>query len=168
VNEHDGGATSDELVTVGAVRTELEAQLLVAALADEGIDAVAFPIGAGVLPMAMPARPNANLVPIQVRTRDANRARAIVAERRAAAAGGGAEGGATGEDSDGVDWDDIDVGERVDALPLGTPGRTPITIRIIALAAIVLLGGSCVIGSVLAISRALDAPAETDADPAPN
>lgn len=101
----------DDLVTLVVKNTEFEAQALVAALADEGIEARAF--GVGIL-AGMGMRVGG--CPVQVRQADLERARAALSGVIA--------------DSVDIDWDDIDVGRREDNLPLTQERRMPLPVML--------------------------------------
>lgn len=112
------GTDPDNLVTLLKAKNEFEANLVVALLEDEDIHAVAFT----KVRSAIPLETRLITVPVQVRSADYDRAKAVLNER--------------GPDTSvEVDWDSVDVGERDDRLPLRTPGRTPWAARIAMLLA---------------------------------
>lgn len=111
----------DELVTLTTRPTEFEAHALVAVLEDAGIDAVAF----GAMRAALPLSERLTSVPVQVRRRDLERAQEALKQNI--------------EDSVDLDWDEVDVGERVDALPLTTREGMPLIPKLGFIAAIVVL-----------------------------
>lgn len=108
-NAHGDG---DALVTIRKVRSEFEANLLVAALEEANIPARAFSHVHSVLPINLRHLD----IPVQVRKSDEARARVVLDELRAA--------------GDQTDWDSVDLGEREDTLPLRQPGRMPIAAKI--------------------------------------
>jgi hypothetical protein len=99
---------SDDLVTLTTRRTEFEAHTVVAILQDAGIEAFAF----GAVQTVLPLTSRLVAVPIQVRKRDLDRARQAIQQNVA--------------DSVDLDWDEVDVGERVDDLPLKDSRDMPI------------------------------------------
>lgn len=114
----------DKLMTVAAAKTAFEANTIVAMLADAGIEASAFDGAFSALPL----QSRFTRVPVQVRARDLDAAKAALAEMRAAAAD--------------IDWESVDVGEREDALPLTEPGHVPWLARLGFWIAVVLTGGA--------------------------
>lgn len=102
----------DKLVTLAQVKSEFEANMLVAVLADAGVEAFAF----GGAYSAIPLSSRFLRVPVQVRESDLEVAKATIAKNIA--------------DSVDLDWDEVDVGERDDSLPLRSPGRMPVPARI--------------------------------------
>ena len=121
---HDAGPDGPALVV--STPTEFEAQTKAALLRDEGIDAMVQPVapswtgGVSISPASRGAS-------VWVRAADLDRARAVLETRIA--------------DSVDLDWDEVDVGEREDSLPLTPVGRMPLLIRVglALLAAIVAL-----------------------------
>jgi hypothetical protein len=111
----------DELVTLVTKPTEFEAHAIVAVLEDAGIEAVAFGAMRAVLPLSEKLTP----VPVQVRARDLERAREALKQNQ--------------EDSVDVDWNEVDVGERVDDLPLTQRKGMPPMARLGFLAACMML-----------------------------
>ena len=104
--------TEDKLTTLLEARSEFEANMAVAVLAEAGIEAFAFGEAYGALPL------NARFmrVPVQVRASELAQAKAALSQNIS--------------DSVDLDWDEVDVGQREDALPLSTPGRMPLAARI--------------------------------------
>lgn len=104
----------NDLVTLVTKPTEFEAHALVAVLRDAGITAFAF----GNVHAAYPLTSNMPLagVPVQVRRVDLDEANAVVAQNRS--------------DSVDLDWNEVDVGERMDDLPLTTSGAMPLIARV--------------------------------------
>lgn len=103
-------ANPGDLVTVASAPTDFEAQTKAAVLESEGIEAFVFTaahfwtggVGFGL---------EHKCVRVWVRRRDVDRAREILSQRIA--------------DSIDVDWDEVDVGERADELPLTPTDRMP-------------------------------------------
>ena len=121
---HDARPEGPALVVSTA--TEFEAQTKAALLRDEGIDATVQPVApswTGQVSIS-PASRGAS---VWVRSADLDRARAVLEARIA--------------DSVDIDWDEVDVGQREDSLPLTPVGRMPLLIRVglALLAAIVAL-----------------------------
>ena len=101
----------DRLVTVCTEPTEFAANVKIAVLADAGIEAKVFgslgtTIGAGGA-----LGPKVLHVDVQVRARDVDAARTVLAANIA--------------DSVDIDWDEVDVGDRVDSLPLTAGDHMP-------------------------------------------
>lgn len=113
----------DALATLRTVGSEFEAHTLVAVLREEGIEAHVF----AAMHASLPLGQRYFGVPVQVRRADLERARAAL------------EKNAT--DSVDLDWDEVDVGEREDQLPLTPVNRMPLLARIgfaLAVAVVVL------------------------------
>lgn len=113
----------DALATLRTVGSEFEAHTLVAVLREEGIEAHVF----AAMHASLPLGQHHFGVPVQVRRADLERARAAL------------EKNAT--DSVDLDWDEVDVGEREDQLPLTPVNRMPLLARIgfaVAVAVVVL------------------------------
>ena len=113
----------DALETLRTVSSEFEAHTLVAVLREEGIEAHAF----GARHASLPLGQRHFAVTVHVRRADLERARAAL------------EKNAT--DSVDLDWDEVDVGEREDDLPLTPVNRMPLLARIgfaVAVAVVVL------------------------------
>jgi len=102
----------DDLVTIITTETEFEAETLALVLRNAGIEAVSF----GSTFSALPVQQHWNRVPLQVRRRDAERAKAHLR--------------AVKSESVDIDWDSVDIGERVDRTPLTPVGRMPILARV--------------------------------------
>ncbi len=102
----------DALETLRTVGSEFEAHTLVAVLREEGIEAHAF----AAMHASLPLGQRHFGVPVQVRRADLERARTAL------------EKNAT--DSVDLDWDEVDVGEREDHLPLTPVNRMPLLARI--------------------------------------
>jgi hypothetical protein len=116
-DEHD---PQDDLVTIKQARNEFEASIIVASLKDEGIEAFSF----GMFRNILPVDSRFTGVPVQVRRSDLERAKQVLEQRADASAD--------------LDWDEIDVGEREDRLPLREPGRMPWPARIALVVAIII------------------------------
>ena len=104
-------------VPVAAAATEFEAQTKAAVLEAEGITCRVVsdsPSWAGQMPLSPSGRGSAVLVAAA----DADRARDILKDRIA--------------DSVDLDWDEVDVGEREDTLPLRRVGSMPLPAKIAA------------------------------------
>ncbi|MEM7227854.1 MAG: hypothetical protein AAF432_03470 [Planctomycetota bacterium] len=102
----------DDLVTIVTTETEFEAESLAVVLRDAGIDAFTF----GSSFSALPVQQHWNRVPLQVRRRDAERAKARLDRVK--------------QDSVDIDWDSVDLGERDDDRPLTPVDHVPILARI--------------------------------------
>jgi hypothetical protein len=112
----------DALATLTVVPTEFEANALVVVLKEAGIEAFAFGIPQAGLGAPFTAGQG---VPVQVRRADLEQARAAL-DRNVA-------------DSIDIDWDEVDVGSREDALPLHSPRRMPVGAKIAMVLAIVIV-----------------------------
>ncbi len=104
--------TSDRLVTLAQAKTEFEANMIVSILANAGIEAFAF----GSAYSALPLNTRFMRVPVQVRESELEAARAALKQNI--------------EDSVDIDWDEVDVGQREDQLPLREPGRMPLAAKL--------------------------------------
>ncbi len=102
----------ENLVTVTSTPTEFEAHTIVAVLREEGIEAFAFGTFGGSLPLGGVF----TSVPVQVRQSDLQRARLALRQNVA--------------DSVDLDWDEVDVGERKDELPLRPVGQMPLLAKV--------------------------------------
>ncbi len=91
---------TNDLITVATPPSEVLAQVLVDALNDAGIKAVAFSSASGGTGLPFPEGGTPGGIAVQVPEKDVERAKAIVAEV-------GTEGGE-------IDWDNVDVGEPED------------------------------------------------------
>jgi hypothetical protein len=105
-------ADPESLVTLTSADDEFEANTIVAVLQDAGIDAVAFGAVRGSLPLGG----RLLRVPVQVRTADLERARAILQANIA--------------DSVDLEWDEIDIGRREDDLPLTARRQWPMLFQV--------------------------------------
>ena len=116
-------STSDLAVVTVAV-SEFEASAKVAVLEDHDIRATVSrnaPSWTGQMSIS----PTARGASVLVRRDDLERARAILE--------------ANAQDSVDLDWDEVDVGEREDDLPLTEPGRMPAAARFALVVAIGLI-----------------------------
>ncbi len=112
----------ENLVTVSSTPTEFEAHTIVAVLREAGIEAFAFGTSGGSLPLGGVI----TSVPVQVRQSDLHRARLALRQNVA--------------DSVDLDWDEVDVGERKDELPLRPVGQMPLLAKVaFAVAAMLIL-----------------------------
>ncbi|MHC5023804.1 MAG: putative signal transducing protein [Planctomycetota bacterium] len=111
----------DDLVTILTPATEFEAHTLAAVLKEAGIESRVF----GTTWSGTSMVDGKIGVPLQVRRADAERAKAALEQNV--------------EDSVDLDWDEVDVGEREDDLPLTGPGSMPLLARISLAAAILLV-----------------------------
>ncbi len=135
----------DDLATVTTCASEFEAHALVAVLRSEGIDAFAF----GAASAALPIQSKWLEVPVQVRQADLQRARAVLEKNK--------------QDSIDIDWDEVDVGQREDSLPLTRSNRMPAmarasTIIAWAIVAATLLAGLIWLGVLLTTTPGSAAP----------
>ncbi|TVQ54993.1 MAG: hypothetical protein EA377_04405 [Phycisphaerales bacterium] len=110
---------ADRLVTIATAASEIEANLLVTQLTEGGFEAVCFSGGHAALPLGA----RRFRIPVQVRAREEESARAYLKEMAV----------------DDIDWDSVDVGEREDDLPLNEPARMPVLAIIAAVVAGMLL-----------------------------
>lgn len=104
-------AHPDDLVTLITKPTEFEAHALVAVLREAGVEAFAF----GALRAALPWGERLAAVPVQVRQTDLERAQAALKQNIA--------------ESMDLNWNEVDVGERVDDLPLARRAAMPLFIK---------------------------------------
>lgn len=102
--------TGDQLVTLMRAPNEFAAGLIVAALDEEGIEAFSF--GTAQAGLGLPLHPGGgDSVLVQVRSRDRSSAHDLLVSLK--------------ETMADFDWDHVDVGERLDALPLTPTGGMP-------------------------------------------
>jgi hypothetical protein len=102
--------TDSDIAVVAVTETEFEARAKAAVLEAEGIKAMVTsnaPSWTG----QMPVSPTARGASVLVNREDLDRARSLLTQAV--------------EDSVDLDWDEVDVGEREDDLPLHTVGRMP-------------------------------------------
>ena len=122
-----------DLKPVCSSSTEFGAQTKAAVLKSEGIDAFVFGIAGGIYGGMNPAlAPHG--IEVWVRLEDFDRAKMLVQQRIA--------------DSVDLDWDEIDVGEREDTLPLRPIGSMPLPAKIAATVVALTLIAS-VIGTII-------------------
>ncbi len=129
--------TTDEPAVVVRVPTDFEAHTIAAILHENGIEATVAP-GSPSWTGQVPLSPAAQGSAVVVRNDDLQRARTILRE--------------SDQDSVDLDWDEVDVGDRVDDLPLSPVGRMPIPAKIAAALAAAILIISAVLGLILLIS----------------
>ncbi len=114
-----------ELGVVVRVPTEFEAHTIAAILHESGIEATVAagaPWWTGQVPLSPAGQGSA----VVVRPADLQRARTVLRESE--------------RDSIDLDWDEVDVGDREDSLPLTPVGRMPIPAKIAAaLVAVILI-----------------------------
>ena len=114
----------DDLQTVTTAKSECEAHAIIAVLAEAGIEAFAF----GYVTQALPLDMKFTNVPVQVRAGDYERAKAELRQNVS--------------DSVDLDWDDIDVGEREDKVPLSSQRKLSPAVRaVIVIGGVILLSG---------------------------
>lgn len=138
-NPHDH---PDDLVTLTTADNEFAAGTLVAVLREAGIEAVAF----DRVQMAGLTDIKGARVPVQVRAADLERAQAALKQNVA--------------DSVDLDWDEVDVGEPEDDLPIAhphdersSPRSMPLLIWIGFVLAIILMIGGLAGGLISFFSR---------------
>jgi len=113
----------DQLITLTSASTEFAAQIAATVLREAGIETFVFgstgtAMGLSMTGAAPLARGGDQIwgVPVQVRRRDFDRARELLQANR--------------RDSVDIDWNQVEVGQREDTLPLGETGRIPFPARI--------------------------------------
>ncbi len=102
----------DELATLITTRHAFEAHVIVAVLQDAGIHARAF----DAIQSSLPLGTSFTRVPVQVRRVDLAKAKEALKSNIS--------------DSVDLDWDQVDVGERVDRVPLTTRRGMPLAAKI--------------------------------------
>ncbi|MHC4448284.1 MAG: putative signal transducing protein [Planctomycetota bacterium] len=102
----------DELATLITTRHAFEAHVIVAVLQDAGIYARAFDAVESSLPLGS----SFTRVPVQVRRVDLDRAKETLKSNLS--------------DSIDLDWDQVDVGERADRVPLTTRRGMPLAAKV--------------------------------------
>ena len=127
----------DRLVIVATEPTEFAANIKVAVLADAGIEAQVFGSLGTTLGATGHNGPRMMNVDVQVRAIDADASRQVLASNVA--------------DSVDIDWDEVDVGNRVDSVPLGKGDHMPIA----AVVATGLVAALLLTGIVMAVIVAL-------------
>ncbi len=126
--------TADDPAVVVRVPTEFEAHTIATILRSGGVESTVTtdsPSWTGQVPISPGTRGSA----VIVRSADLQRAQAILRESE--------------QDSVDLDWDEVDVGEREDDLPLRTVGRIPVPAKVAAALAAALLLLSALIGMIL-------------------
>ena len=117
----------DDLEPIATTETEFEAQTKAVVLRAEGIECAVVgnaPSWTGQMSLS----PTARGAVVLVKRQDADQARKILQQRI--------------DDSVDLDWDEVDVGEREDALPLRPINGMPLPAKIAAaLIALMLLAG---------------------------
>lgn len=127
----------DDLEPIAETETEFEAQTKAAVLRSEGIEC-AVVCNAPSWTGQMSLSPTGRGAFVLVKRQDADQARKILEQRI--------------DDSVDLDWDEVDVGEREDTLPLRPINGMPLPAKIAAaLIALILLAGLIV--AVLVIIR---------------
>lgn len=126
----------DEPAVVVRVASEFEAHTIAAILRESGIDATVTP-GAPSWTGQVPVSPTARGSAVLVRHDDLERARSVLRESE--------------RDSVDLDWDEVDVGEREDNLPLSPVGRMPLLAKIAAATAAAILLVSAVLGLLVMV-----------------
>jgi hypothetical protein len=124
----------DEPAVVIRVPTDFEAHTIAAILHESGIDATVVP-GAPSWTGQIALDPAAQGSAVIVRNADLRRARTVLDE--------------SDRDSVDLDWDEVDVGDREDNLPLTPIGRMPIPAKIAAALAAAILIVTALLGVVL-------------------
>jgi len=123
-----------EVAVVVRVPTEFEAHTIAAILHESGIEATVAP-GAPSWTGQVALSPAAQGSAVIVRSADLRRARTVLDE--------------SDRDSVDLDWDEVDVGDREDNLPLTPVGRMPIPAKIAAALAAAILIVTALLGLVL-------------------
>ena len=127
----------NELVPAAFAHDEFEAHTKATVLKSEGIDAFVFAAERMWLGIGLPQGVDARGVPVMVRRQDAEQARVLLEKKIA--------------DSVDLDWEEVDLGEREDALPLHPVDHGPLAARVAMalVAAILVLGALTVILGML-------------------
>ena len=115
-------ADGADWTTLTTTPSQFEAEVVVAVLLDAGIEAFVISEGNRAWDLSVGVEPQR--VVIQVGARDLEHACEVIREHLS--------------ESVDLDWDQVDVGERVDDLPLRTPGRMPWIARVAYAVAIVI------------------------------
>ncbi len=123
-----------EPAIVVRVPSEFEAHTIAAILHENGIDATVAP-GAPSWTGQVALSPSAQGSAVIVRSADLRRARTVLDESK--------------RDSIDLDWDEVDVGDREDDLPLTPVGRMPVPAKIAAALAAAILIITTLLGLVL-------------------
>ena len=126
----------DDPAVVVTVPTEFEAHTIAAILKADGIESTvttSAPSWTGQMPISPTAQGSA----VVVRRADIERARAVLRESE--------------RDSVDLDWDQVDVGQREDNLPVTPVGHMPLPAKVAAVVAAAILILSAVLAVILAI-----------------
>jgi len=115
-------SSPDDLITLTTVPSPFEAHTIVGVLKNAAIEAI--PLERVRQDAGLTLRPEGG-VPIQVQRRDYERAREVLEANASGAAG--------------IDWDEVNVGARIDELPLRKPGRIPWPARIAGAVVVLML-----------------------------
>ncbi len=121
----------NDLVTLRNAESEFQAGILVAVLQEAGIEAFAF----GGVTAAMPLGQRITPVAVQVRQVDLERATEALKQNAS--------------DSVDLDWDEVDVGERSDRLPLGSRDGLPLIPKLGFWVAIIIIASMLVGGAIV-------------------
>ena len=116
--------TANDIAVVAVTETEFEARAKAAVLESEGIRAMVT-TNAPSWTGQMPVSPTARGASVLVNCEDLDRARSLLRQ--------------VVEDSVDLDWDEVDVGEREDDLPLHTVGRMPPLAKVALVVAITIV-----------------------------
>ena len=128
--------SGDDLAVVATAASEFEAETKAARLEAEGIEATVIrdaPSGTGQVGVS----PTARSASIMVQRDDEERARAVLEQ--------------AADESEDVDWNDVDVGKREDDLPLQEVNRMPPLARIAFTVAVGIVIGSVLLGLIAMI-----------------
>ena len=126
----------DDPAVVVTVPTEFEAHTIAAILKSDGIESIvtnSAPSWTGQMPIS----PTAGGSAVVVRRADLERAHRVLHESE--------------RDSVDLDWDQVDVGQREDNLPVTPVGHMPLPARIAAIVAAAILILSAVLAVILVI-----------------
>ena len=123
-----------EVAVVVRVPTEFEAHTIAAILHENGIEATVAP-GAPSWTGQVALGPTAQGSAVIVRSADLRRAHTVLDE--------------SDRDSIDLNWDDVDVGDREDDLPLTPVGRMPVPAKIAAALAAAILIVTGLLGLIL-------------------
>jgi hypothetical protein len=113
-----------DLAVAAIASSDVEAAAMVSALADGGVEAKAAP-AAPSWTGRVSISTTSQGVPVLVRQADLQRARTLLADNAS--------------DSADIDWDQVDVGERVDNVPLRPVGRMPLMAKLAWVIAMIVL-----------------------------
>jgi hypothetical protein len=110
--DHVTSSPENDLVTLVVKSNEMEAGAVEAVLDEAGIKAHVFGAIQGIAPLTGPNQG----VPVQVRKADLERARGVLSQNVA--------------DSVDLDWDEVDVGQREDDVPIAHRTGLPLIVRL--------------------------------------